>query len=110
MKLNKKIQFIRRGQNGRRPSNYPLDGAGVPMRITNFMPKTVPNITAESLQEKKKDSDIVCLPEMMSLFNCLSQHEFDKFLCKEQALNLQNCYSNFVDSRERTRAVVKSKK
>lgn len=98
MKLNKRILHIRRGQNGRRPSCYPLDGAGMPMRVTNYIPvKELKDLSIESINKSKEVSDVVCLPEMMSLFDCLSKHEFDKNFCKEQSTILQNCYTNYVN-------------
>lgn len=98
--VNKYFCHIRRGRNGRKPSNYPYDSAGVPLRITNFTPNLISNPSIESIKKESKESNVVCLQEMMSLLDCLGQHEFDKNLCKQQSAKLQQCYQNFMTRRE----------
>lgn len=97
--LNKRIQFIKLRKNGRRPSNYPIDGAGIPMRITRLFPMKLKEVTIESLEDKKRESDVVCIQELMSLFDCFEKNEFDRKSCLQQAKALENCYSTSQDMR-----------
>lgn len=87
------IQHIRPRKNGRKPSNYPVDSCGVPLRITQVFPLKLQPIKLEQLIDKKeKITDVVCVPEMMKLFDCLSKHEFDKTKCVQQTKSLEQCY------------------
>lgn len=90
--LNKKIQFMKLRGNGRRPSNWPLDGAGIPLRITRLFPMKLKEV---SFDTKKQESDVVCLTEMMSLFDCFRDNDFAVTHCENQVKALKSCYSNF---------------
>lgn len=104
----KRAVFLERGmKNGRKPSRFPTDSAGQPLRITQYIPMKLKPVTVEALEEKASrvdKNDVVCLPEMMNLFDCLSKHEFDKNLCKLQATTLQTCYSNFLEAKKKAHA------
>lgn len=93
--LNKRLQFMRPRGNGRRPSNFPLDGAGIPIRLTRLFPMKLKPVTIESLQASKTETDVVCLTEMMSLFECFEKHEFDRSPCQQHVSALDHCYSKY---------------
>ncbi|CAN7941316.1 unnamed protein product [Ixodes hexagonus] len=46
--------------------------------------------------KKGKQSDVACLPEMMSLFACLSEKSYDSNNCPQEASAFQNCYNRFL--------------
>lgn len=104
-KINKRAVFFERlTKNGRGPSNYPTDSAGIPLRITQYIPMKLREITPDYLKKKEKNqgkNDVVCLPEMMTLFDCLSKNEYDKRLCIQQAKSLQNCYSAYMEMKKK---------
>lgn len=102
--LNKRIQFQRLRKNGRKPSNYPTDSAGIPLRITQMLSFKLPEITPESIELSKREKDVVCINEMMTLFDCFQKHEFDKTFCEKQAMALENCYSNFMTRRQKRKS------
>jgi len=86
---------MRPRRNGRLPSRFPTDGVGIPLRITRLFPMKLKDVTIKSLEESKKESDLVCMTEMMSLFECLEKHDFDQKLCQQHANALEHCYSSF---------------
>lgn len=108
--LNKRIQFMRPRKNGRLPSNYPTDGCGIPLRITRLFPMKLKDVTIESLDKQKKQSDVVCLTEMMSLFDCFEKNEFNRAHCENFVTNLENCYTSYQKSRDQMKAKSKIKK
>lgn len=94
--LNKRIQFtIRLRKNGRRPSNFPLDGGGTPLRITRIFPMKLKEVSLDKLEASKKESDVVCISEMMSLFDCYEKHDFTRGPCQQYISALEHCYSSF---------------
>lgn len=95
---------MRPRKNGRRPSNYPLDGCGIPLRITRLFPMKLKDVSIESLVEEKNTSDVVCLTEMMSLFDCFEKHEFNRSLCQKHVMALEHCYSSFRSERGKKKA------
>lgn len=106
--INKRIPLKRRRANGREPSNYPTDGVGIPMRITRLFPMKLKDVTVESLSEKQTmKSDVVCIQEMMTLFDCFEKHDFERGPCQSSILALENCYSGF---RSQKRAFAASRK
>lgn len=87
--------LIRKRFNGRKPSNYPCDGVGIPLRITRLFPMKLKDVTIESLKESASKKNVVtCLPEMMSLFDCLEKHDFDKKACSECVAKLEDCHTS----------------
>lgn len=101
--LNKRIQFQKLRRNGRQPSNYPTDGVGIPLRITRHIDLTLPEVTPETIRDARKEKDIVCMSEMMTLFDCFQKHEFDKNQCENQAKALEHCYKSYVTQKDSRR-------
>lgn len=101
---NKRIQFLlQTRKNGGKPSNYPTNGVGVPLRITRLFPMKLKDITIKDLEEKQtRTSDVVCLTEMMSLFDCFERNEFDRSPCQQHVQALQKCHSGFIDEKRST--------
>lgn len=93
--INKRIQFMRPRKNGRKPSNFPLDGCGIPLRITRLFPMKLKDVTIESLDRQKKETDVVCLTEMMSLFDCFEKNEFNRKHCENHVKSLENCFTSY---------------
>lgn len=91
--------------NGRKPSNYPLDGCGIPMRITRLFPLKLKDVTVETLEASRREDDVVCLTEMMSLFDCFEKHEFNRTPCQQHVLALEHCYKNFRSERGKKKAM-----
>lgn len=96
--INKRIQFVYRiRKNGRRPSGWPLDGAGIPLRITRMFPLKLADKKLEHIEaaDKTKERDVSCMTEMMRLFECYERNEFDRAHCKAEIDKLNNCYEKF---------------
>lgn len=85
--------------NGRAPSKFPTDGVGVPLRITRMFPMKLKDVTIEKLEQQKRIDDKACIPEMMTLFDCLEKSEFNRQVCQSHVESLQSCYSNFLEKR-----------
>ena len=107
--INKRVQFIGRKRTGRTPSNAPLDGAGVPLRITRLFPMKLKDVTIESIEGKKQGKETACMPEMMSLFECLERNEFNDKPCLGQAKTLENCYSTHMIEKRTAKALRQQK-
>lgn len=92
--------------NGRNPSNYPCDGAGVPLRITRVKELALPHVTIDSIMDKNKSlkGDLACIPEMMTLFDCFEKHDFNRAQCKQQMQNLESCYSNHLTNKRQLKS------
>lgn len=103
-KLNKRIQFIKLRKNGREPSNFPTDGVGIPLRITRLFPMKLKEVTLDSLESNKKEKDVLCIQEMMNLFDCFEKNEFDRKACEQQAKVLEHCYSSSMDAKAESKA------
>lgn len=100
MVLNKKIQFIRPRRNGREPSNWPVDGCGVPLRVTRYIPMKLKEVTPAYLEKgAKKESSVFCIEEMMSVFECYEKHEFRREPCENFVQALEHCFSTNMDRR-----------
>lgn len=61
------------------------------------------DVSVESLKEVKKLEDVVCITEMMSLFDCFEKNDFDSRPCLQLSKALEDCYSNFSVAREERR-------
>ncbi|CAN7951790.1 unnamed protein product [Ixodes pacificus] len=46
--------------------------------------------------KKGKSSDVACLPEMMTLFACLSEKNYDSNNCPQEASAFQSCYDRHL--------------
>lgn len=90
---------MRPRKNGRRPSNYPIDGAGVALRITRLFPMKLKDITIDDLNQKSKDSQDTCINEMMALFDCFEKNDFDKAQCKQHVSALEHCVNSHKNKR-----------
>lgn len=84
---------MRPRKNARLPGNYPTEGCGIPMRITRLFPMKLKDVTVASLKDSKKESDVICIPEMMSLFDCFEKNDFNTSVCQQQAKALEHCYT-----------------
>lgn len=93
MVLNKRLQFIKTRKNGRAPSNWPVDGCGIPLRVTRYIPMTLKEVTSKTLEKGTRETDVVCISEMMSLFECFEKHEFQRGPCENFAKSLEQCYT-----------------
>lgn len=93
MPINKRVQFMRLRKNGRAPSNYPVDGCGVPMRITRMFPMKLKDVTLDKLHEQRAVSDVACINEMMTLFDCFEKSDYNSVACQQQANLLEQCYT-----------------
>lgn len=91
-------------KNGREPSNFPTDGCGIPLRITRLFPMKLKEVTLDSLESNKRETDVVCIQEMMSLFDCFEKNEFDRKACEQQAKLLEHCYSTNMDRKAESKA------
>lgn len=99
--INKRLHLKRIRANGREPSNYPTDGVGVPLRITRLFPMKLKDVTIDSLKKDKGiKGDVVCIQEMMNLFNCFEKHDFERGPCLPSINALDNCYSSFTSKKK----------
>lgn len=99
MVLNHRFNLLRPRANGRRPSSYPTDGVGMPLRITRLFPMKLKEVTVKTLKEEKHETDVVCITQMMSLFDCFERNEFDRTLCKQHVDDLELCYSSYLKNK-----------
>lgn len=92
--------------------NWPVDGCGIPMRITRYIPMKLKDVTDEYLERGTKESDVVCINEMMSLFECFEKHEFQREPCENFVKSLEQCYSTKAtkkaESKERMKQISRS--
>lgn len=87
---------MRVAKNGRNPSNYPTDGVGVPLRITRMFPMKLKDVTLDKLKDKRIESEVVCINELMSLFDCFENSDYNAKICQTQANLLEQCYSSHM--------------
>lgn len=95
---------MRPRKNGRRPSSYPTDGCGTPLRITRMFPMVLKDVSVDKIKEQRPESNVVCISEMMALFECFEKSDFNANTCKLQADTLEQCYNNHMTARMNRKA------
>lgn len=103
MHIDKKAPFryLVRIPNGK-PGNYPHNGQGVPLRITQYIPMRLKEVTDKKLQEVTKKQQISCMNELMTLLECYEKHDFSTESCSKQAHVLENCYTTHMSKQRKS--------
>uniref|UniRef100_L7M2I2 CHCH domain-containing protein n=1 Tax=Rhipicephalus pulchellus TaxID=72859 RepID=L7M2I2_RHIPC len=72
--------------NGRRPAEPP-----VPFR------QLLPMQLKDKVSGKRdRQKDVACLPEMMTLFSCLAEKNYDSNNCSKEVTAFQGCFNKFL--------------
>lgn len=71
--------------NGRWPQGYPI-------KFRELLPMELKDKVSG---KKGKQSDVACLPEMMTLFTCLAEKSYDSNNCSKEASAFQTCYDQY---------------
>lgn len=92
-KINTRAQYFGKLRpNGRRPSNYPADGCGIPLRIT----KNRDLDREPSDQTFKKSKEVACNDELMKVLDCFGKHEYDQTICAPQITAMEQCFTSHI--------------
>ncbi|XP_077504504.1 uncharacterized protein LOC144114558 [Amblyomma americanum] len=80
--------------NGRRPAEPPI-----PFR------QLLPLQLKDKVSGKSgKQKDVACLPEMMTLFSCLAEKNYDSNNCSKEVKAFQGCFDKFLEKNAEYRA------
>uniref|UniRef100_A0A023G6R2 CHCH domain-containing protein n=1 Tax=Amblyomma triste TaxID=251400 RepID=A0A023G6R2_AMBTT len=80
--------------NGRRPAEPPIPFRQLlPMELKD-------KVSGKSNKQK----DVSCLPEMMTLFSCLAEKNYDSNNCLKEAKEFQGCFNKFLEKNAQYKA------
>ena len=62
------------------------------------------DVSLDKLKEQRTESNVVCITEMMSLFDCFEKSDFNTENCQAQAATLEQCYASHMTAKVKHKA------